>query len=177
LGGIYHKYPSAKIVADMIFNLGDVVDVTYGRGRFYTIYRPKVLVGVDVKKWEWIVTPDKFYNCTVWQFYNMLRHGDVEISDADVVVVDPPRWHNHKHRRSEYNYIVGSPKLIIYYAYNIAELLNAKYLFLHYSEIVGDIISKDKIVRVIKYYYISRYIHVGSKTLSYFILYDLQKQL
>jgi hypothetical protein len=176
LGGIYHKYPSAKIVADMISNLGDiVVDVTYGKGRFYTIYRPKFLIGIDVKKWKWIIAPDKFYNCTVWQFYNMLRRKEIDINYADVVVADPPRWHEHKHRRSEYNYIIGSPKLIIYYAYNVAELLNARYIFLHYSKIVGDIISKDKIVRVMRYYYISRYTHTGFRTFSYFILYDLQK--
>jgi len=176
LGGLYHKYPASKIVADMIGKLGDIViDVTYGKGRFYAIYRPKVLVGVDVKKWKWIVTPDKFYNCTTWQFYNMLRYRDIDINHADIVVADPPRWHNNEHRRSEYNFIIGSPKLIIYYAYNIAELLNARYLFLHYNKIVGDIINKDKIVRVIKYYYISRYTHVGHRTYSYFILYDLQK--
>jgi hypothetical protein len=176
LGGIYHKYPASKIVADMISGLGNVViDTTYGRGRFYTIYRPQTLVGIDVKKWNWIVKPDRFFNCAVWDFYNMLRRKSIFIEHADIVVADPPRWHNNEHKRSEYNYIIGTPKLIIYYAYNVAKLLNARYLFLHYGKIVGDIIDKDKIVRAIMYYYISRYTHAGHKTFSYFILYDLQK--
>jgi hypothetical protein len=176
LGGIYHKYPSAKIVSDMISEFGNVViDTTYGRGRFYAIYRPKTLIGIDVKKWKWIVKPDRFFNCAVWDFYNMLRRKSIDIEYADVIVADPPRWHEHEHKRSEYNYIVGTPKLIIYYAHSVAQMLNAKYMLLHYSKIIGDIIDKDKIERVIKYYYVSRYTHVGHRTFSYFILYNLQK--
>jgi hypothetical protein len=177
LGGIYHKYPVSKVVADMISNLGNiVVDTTYGKGRFYAVYRPQLLIGIDVKKWNWIVKPDRFFNCTTWQFYNMLRRKSIFIEHADIVVADSPKWHNNKYKRSEYNYIIGTPKLIIYYAYNVAKLLNARYLLLHYYKIVGDIIDKDKIARVIRYYFISRYTHVGPKTFSYFILYDLQKK-
>jgi hypothetical protein len=176
LGGIYHRYPSAKIIADVISELGNVViDTTYGRGRFYTIYRPRTLIGIDVKKWNWIVKPDRFINCAVWDFYNMLRRKSIDIEYADIVVADPPRWHNNEHKRSEYNYIVGTPKLIIYYAYSVAQILKARYLLLHYGKIIGDIIDKNKIERVIKYYYISRYTHVGHRTHSYFILYNLQK--
>ena len=176
LGGIYHKYPVSKIVADMIFPGEVVIDTTYGRGRFYAVYRPKMLIGIDVKKWKWMVVPDRFYNCTVWQFYNMLKRGDVKIGNVDVVVTDPPKWHNRKHKRIEYNYIIGSPRLIIYYAYNVARLLNAKYLLVHYYKIPSDIIDNSKIVRAIKFYFASRYIYTSPKSYSYFILYDLQKQ-
>jgi hypothetical protein len=175
LGGIYSKYPVSKIVADIIYNLGSVVvDTTYGRGRFYAIYRPLRLIGIDVKKWDWIVKPDVFYNCAVWDFYNMLKRKSIDISHTDIVVVDPPKWHNKKYKRDEYNYIVGTPKLIIYFAYNIARELNARFLLLHYNEILKDI--KGEIVKVIKFRFSSRYSHVGHRSFGYFVLYDLQKQ-
>jgi hypothetical protein len=162
-GGKAAKFPSAYIIADILksINAQSVLDVTYGKGRFYAIYRPNRLIGADPKKWDWIVEPDEFYQVPVWKL--------VEIFDgsADVVVCDPPRWNMdvQYNKRGEYNYIIGTPELIIKYATKIAKKIDA-YLLLHYNKLLNLPVERDVQMR-----WIARYLNSERPSLSHYTLY------
>jgi hypothetical protein len=169
-----HDYPSSCVVADILkrFNIKRVLDVTYGRGRFYKAYRPELLIGSDPMKWGWLVYPDKFYQLTVFQLNMKLRNKEIEIPKIiDCVVVDPPKWSaNEKYnKRDEYNFIIGTPKLIIEYAKLVAQQVATKYLLVHYREVL----NLGKIVHVVKYTWLARYTYTENKNVSYFVLYEV----
>jgi hypothetical protein len=69
-----------------------VVDLTYGRGRFYRKVRSRIgtLVAVDIYRHDWEVEPDVFYQMTCQEFTSRVIRGEIELPRADLVVVDPP---------------------------------------------------------------------------------------
>jgi hypothetical protein len=169
-----HDYPGSYVVADILkkFNIKRVLDVTYGRGRFYKAYRPELLIGSDPVKWGWLVYPDKFYQLTVFQLNMKLRSREIEIPKIIAcVVVDPPKWsaNGRYNKRDEYNFIIGSPKLIIEYAKLVAQQIMAKYLLVHYREVL----NLGKIVYVVRYMWLARYAYTKDKNISYFALYGV----
>lgn len=175
LGGQYAFYPSAKIIEDLIRPLSPVVlDVTYGKGRFYYFYRPRLLVGSDPYRWEWIVEPDAFYQLTVWALFDKLRKGEIRLPDGiTLVVVDPPRWTRCTYRnREEFSSLIGTARLIIQYAYRTAQLLGATYMLLHYNTVPQ--LEKAQPVKVVKFRFLSRYLNTGNKNTSYYVLYRLE---
>lgn len=175
LGGQYAFYPSAKIIEDLIRPLSPaVLDVTYGRGRFYYFYRPRLLVASDPYKWNWIVRPDAFYQLTVWALYDKLRKGEIKLQDdITLVVVDPPRWTRCTYRnREEFSSIIGTPDLIIQYAHRTAQLLNATHLLLHYNTVPQ--LEKAQTVKIVKFRFLSRYLNTKHKNTSYYALYRLE---
>ncbi|MEM3830137.1 MAG: hypothetical protein QXV17_02595 [Candidatus Micrarchaeaceae archaeon] len=174
LGGQYAFYPTAKLIEDLIRPLSPrVLDVTFGKGRFYYFYRPKLLIGSDPNKWEWIVKPDIFYQLTVWALYDKLKKGEIKLpDDITLVVVDPPRWTRCTYRkREEYNSLIGTPDLIIQYANRTAQLLNATHLLLHYNTVPQ--LEKAQPTKVVKFRYLARYLNTENKNTSYYILYKL----
>ena len=175
-GGLLNKYPSAYIVATIIkeFNIKRIVDVTFGKGRFYRLCRRDIdyLVASDPVKWKWVTYPDEFYQMTAWQFYNALKKGRISFDNIECVVVDPPQWSSNKYRkREEYGYLIGSPRLIIEYGIKTAKFLGCKYLFLHYNRQL----QRDAILYVVKYKWFARYLYTEGKNVSYYILYDVEK--
>jgi hypothetical protein len=169
-----HDYPSSCVVADILrrFNIRRVLDVTYGRGRFYKVYRPELLIGSDPVKWSWLVYPDRFYQLTVFQLNMKLKSREIEIPKIiDCVVVDPPKWSVDAkyNRRDEYNFIIGTPRLIIEYAKLVAQQIMAKYLLVHYREVLNI----ARVVHVVKYVWLARYTYTENKNISYFILYKV----
>jgi hypothetical protein len=166
LGGKAAKFPSAYVISLILstINAQEVVDVTYGKGRFYAIYRPRYLVGADPKKWGWIVEPDEFYQVPVWKLLGILN------CCADVVVCDPPNWNTDVkyNRRDEYSYIIGTPSLIINYAIKLARKIDAPYLLLHFKKLIDLPIERDMELR-----WVSRYLHNEKLRTSHYTLYRI----
>jgi hypothetical protein len=173
-GGVYARFPQSYIVCKLLehVNARRVLDVTYGAGRFYRLCRNKIelLIASDPVKWKWIVAPDTFYQLTVWQLYDRVKRGGIVMPRVDVVVCDPPRWNTSVsyNRRDMYNYVVGTPSLIIDYSVKLAKLLNAK-LLLHYNRVLNI----GKPVHVIEFHWVARYLNTEGKNRSYYILYDV----
>jgi hypothetical protein len=176
MGGLYTRFPSSYIICKLLkmANARRILDVTYGAGRFYTLCRKDIdlLIASDPVKWRWVVSPDTFYQATVWQLYNMVKSGSVKISDVDVVICDPPRFSKGGNRRDEYNYIIGTHNLIIGYSVKLARLLGVRYFILHFNKIM----DLGEIAYIVEFKWMARYLHVnGVNNISYFILYNITR--
>jgi hypothetical protein len=175
MGGLYARFPQSHVVCKLLrsINARRVLDVTYGVGRFYRLCRSwiELLVASDPVRWEWVVAPDTFYQLTVWQLYDRVKHGDIVVPRVDVVVCDPPRWNTSVsyNRRGPYNYIVGTPSLIIDYSVKLARTLNVKHFLLHYNRVLNI----GKPLHVIEFHWFARYLNTEGKNKSYYILYDV----
>jgi len=176
LGGACSRYPVAYIIAKLLRTLKAerILDVTYGEGRFYKIYRPKLLLAADPNIWDWIVKPDAFIPCPVWNVGKILKKLGLE--SFDCIVVDPP-WGERHHKRPLYNNLTSFvfPETIINHAFMIAEDLHIPYLLLHYDKIVER--KGWTRVRTIEFRYVSRYLNnPGLTKTTYFILYSNEAQ-
>jgi hypothetical protein len=169
MGGRLAKYPSAYVVSILLRMAGAsrVLDVTYGLGRFYYVYRPRLLVGADPVKRRWIVAPDKFYQTHVWGLAGMLEeHG------FDVVVCDPPKWRRgvHYNKRGEYNLAIGDAYSIVMGGLRLArERAGAKYFLLHYDKVLPGL----EVVEDVEFIWWARYLYTEKKRPSHFTLYKL----
>jgi hypothetical protein len=74
-----------------------VVDLTYGKGRFYKKVRHRInmLIGVDILRHDWEVKPDVFYTMSCQEFTAKVLKGEMQPPRADLIVVDPP-WDTTK---------------------------------------------------------------------------------
>jgi len=75
-----------------------LVDLTYGRGRFYRRFpRGKLyIVAVDPYRHEWEVEPDEYHQVTAAEYVDSIIHGGGSTApDVNVIVVDPP-WSHEK---------------------------------------------------------------------------------
>jgi hypothetical protein len=75
----------------------DIVDLTYGVGRFYRLSRPMIgrIIAVDIEKHRWEIEPTVFYQMDCRVFVNRVLRGEIELGGVDVIVVDPP-WSSEK---------------------------------------------------------------------------------
>jgi len=91
--------------------------------------------------------------------------------------VDPPRWDTYVtyNRRKMYNYLVGTPILIIETGGKIAKLLNARYLLVHYRSMVE--IEGYESIHVIEFKWFARYLYTESKNTSLYILYERKNNI
>lgn len=171
LGGKATKYPSSYIVYSILSEhdlFGRVLDVTYGQGRFYAYKRPFLLVGADVKVWDWIVVPDFFILRPVWSLKQVLEKVNMEF---DVIVCDPPAWNKgvHYNKRDMFSYVVGTSELIIKYAIKLTRELGVRYMLLHYNKVLDNM----KIVDNVEFVYVARYLNNPDYRATYFTLYDV----
>lgn len=170
-GGKCAKYPISCLVYDMLLKTLHnpehmvVLDVTYGQGRFYGAWRPKLLLASDVKIHQWVVEPDWFTKSPSWSVYKKVEKLGVV---PDVVVVDPP-WTQYIHRRrQQFNTVYGSPDTILEGGIRTAYRLKARYLLIHYKKYVEP---EDWIlVDAVEFHPVSRYINNLENQKSYFIL-------
>ncbi len=140
--GCGHK-PSSCMVRMLLEEAGmeprglAVVDTTYGEGRFYLAWRPRLLLGCDVRILDWKVEPDLFARVPSWGCWR--RVGKLGIK-PDLVVVDPPfsdRGHKtERHGRPWYNSwaAVGGKRNVLQGGFITAEKLQARYVLVHYNE-------------------------------------------
>jgi hypothetical protein len=173
-GGDFARYPSSYVVCSLLrrYGLRRVLDVTYGEGRFYRLCFPELeIIGADPMKWSWVVKPKQFYQMNVFQLYLMLRDGKIQLEPIDVVVVDPPKWNINVsyNRRDMYNYIIGTPKLIIEYAAKVAQLLKTRHLLVHYRELLK--LEGFEPVHVVEFTWFARYLNTENKNKSLYIFY------
>mgnify|MGYP001773030560 CR=1 FL=1 len=166
LGGKAAKFPSSFVVADILVRHGieRVLDVTYGRGRFYYIYKPPLLFGADPKKWEWVTEPDVFIQAPVWALRRRLDRQQ----QFDAVVCDPPVWRKgvRYNGRPEYNYVLGSARLIIDEAVRLARMLGVKFFLLHIDRLMEFPVVED-----IQFRYVARYLNLPELRTTHFTLY------
>jgi predicted RNA methylase len=75
----------------------NVVDLTYGVGRFYRLSRPMIgrIIAVDIEKHRWEIEPTVFYQMDCRVFVSKVLNKEIELGDVDLVVVDPP-WSSEK---------------------------------------------------------------------------------
>lgn len=167
LGGWKAKYPTAYIVARVLKPMGirAVLETTYGEGRFYVMFRPSYLVGVDIVKRRWLTFPDEFYLMTVWEFYNLVRKGGFKPRTViDVVVCDPP-WGREQRRK---HYTRNAPYAVIHYSVRTAELLGAQYFLLHFHRVLR--LESFEVIKVVEFVPFTRYLNTRY-TRTYFVLY------
>lgn len=122
------KYPYGVMVKLLLEEAGlrshTVLDLTYGEGKFWSCWRPKHLIGFDVRRLDWTVEPDVFYQKPAWAALHMRVPG------VDLVAVDPP-WQRSARGRSarlsiggrwwyRTSRMVGSPEAILESAARLA---------------------------------------------------------
>jgi len=114
-----------------------ILDVTFGQGRFWGAFHKHIelLIASDPFIWDWIITPDKFINTTVWGLWEYL--DELLRYNFDIVVVDPPFGkHRYNSRtRPQFNKIIGTPFIIIREAIRLAEQLFCKHVLIHWDRI------------------------------------------
>uniref|UniRef100_A0A7J2U157 SAM-dependent methyltransferase n=1 Tax=Ignisphaera aggregans TaxID=334771 RepID=A0A7J2U157_9CREN len=172
-GGDFARFPSSYVVCKLLrqYSIRKVLDVTYGEGRFYYLCRNELeIIAADPVKWNCIVKPRQFLQLNVFQLYLMLRDGKIELPHVDALVVDPPKWTTNVsyRKRDMYNFIIGTPKLIIEYASKIASLLKTQYLLAHYREVIQ--LENYVPTHIIEFTWIARYLHTKNKNRSLYIL-------
>ena len=177
LGGECARYPSSYVVCYLLkkYGLSRVLDVTFGEGRFYKLCRSfiELLVAADPVRRNWVVSPDEFYQYNVFYLLSKLRSGDVRIVNAlDVVVIDPPKWSEGAsyRKREMYDFLIGSPKLIIEYGAKVASLLGVRNLLVHYRNLVE--ISGYIPKHVVEFKWFARYLNTKNKNTSLYIIYE-----
>jgi hypothetical protein len=117
----------------------NVVDLTYGVGRFYRLSRPMIgrIIAVDIEKHRWEVEPTIFYQMDCVDFVSRVLNKEIELGDVDVVVVDPP-WSSEKRgvapRRTgiseqPYHLKWANSRSIIHAALRLSEALNKPLLY------------------------------------------------
>jgi hypothetical protein len=170
-GNLFAKYPISYPIMRIMgkYNIRNVLDVTYGKGRFYKLYRPKYLVGVDPVKRKWIVRPDEFYQMTVYHFYRLLKNSEITIKPIDCIVIDPPWAREDRKYREEFNYVIGTPELIVEYGKKVAELVKAPYMLLHHNQQP----PLGRIIYIIKFKWVVFY-HPDTGKESFYILYQVR---
>jgi hypothetical protein len=173
-GGGFAKYPSSFVVCSLLRKYGfrRVLDATYGEGRFYRLCFPDLeVIGADPVKRGWVVKPKQFHQMNVFQLHIMVRDGKICLGPVDVVVVDPPRWNTEAvyRKRDMFNFIIGTPKLIIEYAAKVAQLLKTRHLLVHYREPLK--LEGFEPIHMVEFIWIARYVNIKGKNKSMYILY------
>ena len=122
---------------------GFVLDLTFGRGKFYEAwpFRPRV-IAYDIRRLNWVVEPTRFVKAPAWAAFHHVRDGSLR-DPVELVVVDPPwqdcrrgngcirrvgdRWFYRTSR------MVGTPEMILESAARVSRLLGVPML-IHFSD-------------------------------------------
>jgi len=137
-GGVCAKIPTACIVASLIDSAGigrDIVvlDLTYGEGRFWAATKPRLLIGADIRVYNWVVDPDIFIKKPAWAAWRIVANLGVRV---DIVAVDPPWVHHGSDIRRQFGTVLalGTPEIILESALRAANGLGARYMLVHYKK-------------------------------------------
>ena len=170
-GGVCAGAPVSCLLKDMLIHNNidyrelKILDTTYGEGRFYLAWRPRLLLGSDIMIHEWKARPDWFTLSPAWEAWSMVKKLGIGI---DMVVSDPP-WSKHGHtRRKPFNILYGTPEDILRGSMRTAEKTSARYLLIHYPIVVE--LEKWETIDIVEFHPVSRYINNIENIKSYFIL-------
>jgi len=138
-----------------------VLDLTYGKGRFYRLVRNRIktLIGVDIIKHNWETKPDVFYNMPCEKFVRDVIENKIKLEKLDIIVVDPP-WSFEK-RRSIKDYVFYS-KLpyhmnissmpIIYFSMKLSKHLSTPLLYRYKEHLTcKHVLKADAIVNLYRH--------------------------
>jgi len=166
---IIRQVDSAKIVEKLLKTVAakHVIDTTFGVGRFYKYYKPKLLVGIDPNIYEeYVVKPDIFIPKPVWAAIYILEKINI---DFDTLVTDPPFYKTRprgKDKRTYFYNIIGTPDLILRKSIELAIKLDIEYILIHYGSEIEDILDKlldsYEIIDKILYEYKAGFLNVKS---------------
>ena len=137
-GGVCARFPVSCLLHDMLRSSGTkhdiVLDVTFGEGRFYGAWRPKVLLGTDIRVLDWVVDPDWFARCPSWSAWARVKKLGVK---PDLIVVDPPFTRNSMalRRHFQLNRALGDEKMILDGAVTTAVKLGTRVLLVHFNDL------------------------------------------
>ncbi|MCE4619017.1 MAG: hypothetical protein F7C37_06205 [Desulfurococcales archaeon] len=138
------RYPYGTMVWLLLREAGlrprSVIDLTYGLGKFWSCYRPRRIIAYDIRRLDWVVEPDEFYQKPAWAALYKYPYG------VDLVAVDPP-WQRcekgngcHGRRMAvggawwfRVSRAVGTPELILDTAARVAGSLGVPVL-VHYEK-------------------------------------------
>ena len=158
-GGACGRAPVSCLIHDILAEAGidprglTVLDTTYGEGRFYIAWRPRLLIGVDIQvpRTGWIVKPDIFIPHNIFTIDRLLDALPV----PDIVVVDPPfgYWQRHRPHYHLFNYLARD---IIDKAAGIAREYGVP-LLVHYRDIVE--LDGLTLVHGVRFIYVTRYLN------------------
>ena len=170
-GGLAAKYPTSYIVAQLLkkHKFERVLDVTFGRGRFYKIYRPRLLIGADPMRREWVVKPDLFFQKPVW---SLRYEKELQNYTFDLIVADPPWGDSTYRRRPEYREALGTPEIILEYAIRLARERGIRFVLVHYNKVPK--LDGTEIIENIAFRPVARYLNIDlERFVTYFTLYKI----
>ena len=138
-GGKCARYPVSCLIHSLLVEAGleprdlTVLDLTYGQGRFYAAWRPRVLIGADIHVHNWVVMPDLFVKAPAWVAWRKIKKVDMR---PDIVVVDPPWVERGSSKRRLYglDLALGTPQIILEAGVKASKELGTRYLLIHFKD-------------------------------------------
>jgi hypothetical protein len=147
----------------------NIVDLTYGVGRFYRLSRSIIgrIIAVDIERHKWEVKPTVFYHMDCRIFVDRVLKGEIELGDVDVIVIDPPWSHEKRGVKPRRTGISGQPyhlrgvdsRSIIYAATLLSKVLNKPLLYRYREPLPCSHIIH--VLAEIRMMYNKGYIHYG----------------
>lgn len=140
-GGGIARYPVSYIISLLLQRIVklklNIVDLTYGEGRFWVIPfrqgRIEFIVGVDIEVRPWIIKPDIFIPKPLQKVLPVLR----KLSPFDLLCIDPPFYEKlirGQEKRKHYYAAWGRPLYLLKEGYKIAAELNIPYVIAHFNK-------------------------------------------
>ena len=177
-GGKCVKFPVSCLIYDLLKSIGlqpeqlIILDVTFGEGRFYGAWRPKLLLGSDIKVYNWVVVPDWFTKCPSWSAWIRVQKLGIK---PDLVVVDPPfsSYEGGYEKRKHYmqSLAFGNGKTILEGGLETAKQLGCKNALIHYNKLY---VPNDwQLVKYVEFLFFTRYLKQDTKynpNTSYFYI-------
>ncbi len=176
-GGKCARFPVSCLIRDMLRELGleskvrMVLDTTYGEGRFYGAWRPKLLLASDIKIHKWVVEPDWFTISPSWSVWHRVQKLGIR---PDLVVIDPPfmeRGGKGSRKHYEVTTAFGSPETIIDGGLESAKRLGCKTVLVHYNKLYVP--NHWELVKYVEFLFFTRYLKQDTKynpNTSYFYI-------
>lgn len=173
-GGKCVKFPVSCLIYDMLKELGlqperlTILDTTFGEGRFYGAWRPKLLIGSDIRVLNWLVEPDVFIRKPSWSVWRIVSKLGVK---PDLIVVDPPfsPYERGYEKRKHYmqSLAFGDGKAILEGGLESARKLGCSTVLVHYNELYVP--DGWQLVKHIEFLFFTRYLKqdMNNKTLFY----------
>ena len=153
----------------------NILDLTYGEGRFYIMLpREKLyLVGLDIRKLEWIVEPDIFIQKPSW------RWREAPEKQYHLIVADPPwmKWRRGGENRGFYSIynMLGDSIQIIRDAFDAAKKYRSMIL-IHYKKPIKRLVNTDGFKLIKEIYFMGRWRKTRVKNHPYTSWYGLYTQ-
>ncbi len=174
-GGVCVRFPVSCLIKDLLVEVGlqpenlVILDTTFGEGRFYGAWRPKLLLGSDIRILRWIVQPDWFTLSPSWSVWTRVQKLGVK---PDIVIVDPPFSPYTRGTEGRKHYLpvtgFGSPTSILEGGLESAKRLGCNTVLVHFNELY---IPKGwKLEKQVGFLFLTRYLKQDMNNKTYFYI-------